>query len=311
MLFLLIKPKSNNSLLLTEDKKAIKKSSQPKNKVRFQLDNDPKIFRSPSSSSIKTAKTNKFHTYENQNDLKIEKTTSCTKPKGDELNIELVKSINNHLKPSCGMSNPMMSNSTPSISSTNSNLQQNQTSILKVYLENRAIKSFKYDRNTCVKEVLSCLKDKLSINNIEYFGLVLKPSNQQSISKFILLHEMQHLYEINETYLRNAGYDDDTIDSSCSSDDENSDELADADVEDYNCNEKRIEGDDDKPPLRKLAAAAAVANEKQRKRRLRKPISYVCLFRFVFVPSDFQELNRTDENAFNYLYEQVINSNFN
>lgn len=202
----------------------------------------------------------KFHNYENESDLKVVRVREPTKSTSSIISSSSTTSINNGY------------------------------SILKVYLENKAVKSFKYDRNTYVKDVLWCLKEKLAINNIEYFGLVVKPSNDNSMSKFKLLNELQHLHEINDMFLK-SGFDS-----------ENEEEE-----EEEKEHEEDSESSDSAENNEKLKKKSASNSVKIRKRG--KTVNYVCLFRFVFVPSDFQHLKLNDENAFNYLYEQV-NLNF-
>ena len=69
--------------------------------------------------------------------------------------------------------------------SSNNNNNNSESCVLRVFLENQTIKSFKYDKNTCVRDVLVCLRDKLNIKFIEYFGLVVKLNNENFVSKFI------------------------------------------------------------------------------------------------------------------------------
>jgi hypothetical protein len=125
----------------------------------------------------------------------------------------------------------------------NKNNTNTEISVLRVFLENQTIKSFKYDKNTCVRDVLSCLKDKLNIKFIEYFGLVIKLNIDNYVSKFIPLDESRPLYKICDVF---------------------------NDVEE-------------------------TLNE----------TNYQCLFRFMFIPSNYNFLIQNDENSFNYLYEQV------
>ncbi|RNA09174.1 FERM and PDZ domain-containing 4-like isoform X1 [Brachionus plicatilis] len=186
--YLLVKqptPKSNNSLLLTEDKKALKKeiNSNKKVKVRFRLEDNGKEL-------IKCDE-------EILNEELIEKETIKI-----DLNLEISEPI------------------------------------FKVSLENQNVKSFKYDKNTTVKDVLQCLKEKLSIKTMDYFGLVIRLSNEfDCVSKYILIDEMQHLFSIREKFGQN----------------------------------------------------------------------FICMLRFVFIPSNYQELSAFDENALSYLYEQSVN----
>jgi len=120
--------------------------------------------------------------------------------------------------------------------------QESRSSILKVYMENKCFKTFKYDNTTCVRDVLNCLRDKLDINSQNCYGLVLKLNDQNCVSSLVLLEENRHLYTIKELY---GG---------------------------------------------------------------RQNSSYQCMLRFLFVPSNFDDLIYSDVNSFNYLYEQVKRS---
>ena len=85
--------------------------------------------------------------------------------------------------------------------------------ILKVHMENnRGFKSFKYDRSTCVRDVLNCLKEKLAVNFVDCYGLVIKSSGQNCVSSFVLLEETRHLYTIREQYGKWHDGDDDDDD---------------------------------------------------------------------------------------------------
>ncbi|XP_058645731.1 FERM and PDZ domain-containing protein 1 isoform X2 [Onychostoma macrolepis] len=73
--------------------------------------------------------------------------------------------------------------------------------VLKVYLENGQTKAFKFESKTTVKDIVMTLKEKLSINRIEHFSLVLE--QQYSISKLYQLHEeeiIQKVVEKKETH---------------------------------------------------------------------------------------------------------------
>ncbi|XP_025028579.1 FERM and PDZ domain-containing protein 1 isoform X2 [Python bivittatus] len=59
--------------------------------------------------------------------------------------------------------------------------------VLKVYLENGQTKAFKFEANTTVKDIILTLKEKLSIQNIEHFALVLE--ERHNMLKMYLLHE--------------------------------------------------------------------------------------------------------------------------
>lgn len=115
---------------------------------------------------------------------------------------------------------------------------ENSECILKVNLENQNVKSFKYDQNTTVKDVLQCLKEKLSIKTIDYFGIVVRlPNEYDCVSKYILIDEMQYLFTLREKFGKN----------------------------------------------------------------------FICMLRFVFIPSNYRDLIANDMNAFKYLYEQSVN----
>ncbi|XP_076877939.1 uncharacterized protein frmpd1b isoform X2 [Brachyhypopomus gauderio] len=66
--------------------------------------------------------------------------------------------------------------------------------VLKVYLENGQTKAFKFDKTTTVKDIALTLKEKLSIQCIEYFSLVLE--QQYSITKLLLLHEDELIQKV-------------------------------------------------------------------------------------------------------------------
>ncbi|CAF0708303.1 unnamed protein product [Brachionus calyciflorus] len=136
-------PKSNNSLLLTEDKKALKKeiNSNKVIKVRFRLEDNLEV----DNNLIDNNEKIQLNLIKNDLDLNIQ--------------------------------------------------------IFRVNLENQIVKSFKYDSNTTVKDVLQCLKEKLSIKTIEYFGLVVRILNDiDCVSKYILIDETQYLYKIKERF---------------------------------------------------------------------------------------------------------------
>ncbi|KAM3843554.1 FERM and PDZ domain-containing protein 1 isoform 2-T3 [Vipera latastei] len=59
--------------------------------------------------------------------------------------------------------------------------------VLKVYLENGQTKAFKFEANTTVKDIILTLKEKLSIQSIEHFALVLE--EQYNVLKMYLLHD--------------------------------------------------------------------------------------------------------------------------
>ena len=142
--------------MLTEDKKAIKKNSKNKNKVRFCFDDEAKKV---------TTEINSI-----EDEVEIDADTQQKTNDQSPLNIE-------------------------------SSVDQSTTDhILKVYLENQGVKSFKYDSNTCVRDVLICLKEKLFLNFIEYFGLVIRSNEKNCVSNFVLLEETRHLHNIREQF---------------------------------------------------------------------------------------------------------------
>ncbi|XP_061548585.1 FERM and PDZ domain-containing protein 4 isoform X1 [Phycodurus eques] len=68
--------------------------------------------------------------------------------------------------------------------------------VLKVYLENGQTKSFKFDSNTSIKDVILTLQEKLSIKSIEHFSLILEHRVEGSASKLMLLHEQEMLTQV-------------------------------------------------------------------------------------------------------------------
>lgn len=60
--------------------------------------------------------------------------------------------------------------------------------VLKVFLENGQTKSFKYDNNTKVKDVIMSLKHKLCIQMIQHFALVLEQVKSLRRNKLTLLN---------------------------------------------------------------------------------------------------------------------------
>jgi hypothetical protein len=273
--------------LLTEDKKALKKTIQSRNKVRFRLDDDVSstsdnsksksnsdVINSSSSQKYKIPKDDTIYTHRKESIdstsclSDYNKTNNLDQQTNYESKFEIIsRSLINKKEL---MNKLIMINSTASTSSSDNENEEidyelnktlpplnkpittkkpdsadspNNSNILKVYLENQTVKSFKYDTNTTVKDVLNCLKDKLSLNFIEFFGLCIKLNNEKYLSKFLLLDESKPLYKL--------------------------DELVNGD-QNNNSN------------------------------------TFQCLFRFVFVPSNYQFLMNHDQNSFNYLYEQVI-----
>ncbi|XP_068602325.1 FERM and PDZ domain-containing protein 4 [Brachionichthys hirsutus] len=70
--------------------------------------------------------------------------------------------------------------------------------VLKVYLENGQTKSFKFDSNTSIKDVILTLQEKLSIKSIEHFSLMLEQRAEGSASKLMLLHEQEMLAQVTQ-----------------------------------------------------------------------------------------------------------------
>ncbi|KAM3862429.1 FERM and PDZ domain-containing protein 4-like [Diretmus argenteus] len=70
--------------------------------------------------------------------------------------------------------------------------------VLKVYLENGQTKSFKFDSNTSIKDVILTLQEKLSIKSIEHFSLMLEHRSEGSASKLMLLHEQEMLTQVTQ-----------------------------------------------------------------------------------------------------------------
>ncbi|XP_014869461.1 PREDICTED: FERM and PDZ domain-containing protein 4-like isoform X5 [Poecilia mexicana] len=70
--------------------------------------------------------------------------------------------------------------------------------VLKVYLENGQTKSFRFDSNTSIKDVILTLQEKLSIKCIEHFSLMLEQRAEGSASKLMLLHEQEMLTQVTQ-----------------------------------------------------------------------------------------------------------------
>ncbi|XP_028846144.1 FERM and PDZ domain-containing protein 4-like isoform X2 [Denticeps clupeoides] len=70
--------------------------------------------------------------------------------------------------------------------------------VLKVYLENGQTKSFRFDSNTSIKDVILTLQEKLSIKCIEHFSLMLEQRTESSSSKMMLLHEQEMLTQVTQ-----------------------------------------------------------------------------------------------------------------
>ncbi|KPP76495.1 FERM and PDZ domain-containing protein 4-like [Scleropages formosus] len=70
--------------------------------------------------------------------------------------------------------------------------------VLKVYLENGQTKSFRFDSNTSIKDVILTLQEKLSIKSIEHFSLMLEQRGEGTASKLQLLHEQEMLSQVTQ-----------------------------------------------------------------------------------------------------------------
>uniref|UniRef100_A0A673JYJ7 FERM and PDZ domain-containing protein 4-like n=1 Tax=Sinocyclocheilus rhinocerous TaxID=307959 RepID=A0A673JYJ7_9TELE len=70
--------------------------------------------------------------------------------------------------------------------------------VLKVYLENGQTKSFKFDCNTSIKDVILTLQEKLSIKSIEHFSLTLEHKMEGFATKLMLLHEQEMLMQVTQ-----------------------------------------------------------------------------------------------------------------
>ncbi|XP_071086775.1 uncharacterized protein [Haliotis cracherodii] len=68
--------------------------------------------------------------------------------------------------------------------------------VLKVFLENGQTKSFKYDNKTTVKDVMQSLQEKLNIQCIHHFNVVLQNMKNNTAGKMTLLQEHETLAEI-------------------------------------------------------------------------------------------------------------------
>uniref|UniRef100_A0A3Q2G864 FERM and PDZ domain-containing protein 1-like n=1 Tax=Cyprinodon variegatus TaxID=28743 RepID=A0A3Q2G864_CYPVA len=66
--------------------------------------------------------------------------------------------------------------------------------VLKVYLENGQTKAFKFEISTTVKDIVMTLKEKLSLNRIEHFSLVLE--QQHNSSRLLLLHDEERIHQV-------------------------------------------------------------------------------------------------------------------
>ncbi|KAK7926188.1 hypothetical protein WMY93_008498 [Mugilogobius chulae] len=69
--------------------------------------------------------------------------------------------------------------------------------VLKVYLENGQTKSFRFDNNTSIKDVILTLQEKLSIKCIEHFSLMLEQRSEGG-TRLLLLHEQEMLTQVTQ-----------------------------------------------------------------------------------------------------------------
>jgi hypothetical protein len=72
--------------------------------------------------------------------------------------------------------------------------------VLKVFLENGQTKSFKYDSNTKVKDVILSLKHKLCIQRIQHFALVLEQVKSLRRNKLTLLNPDHTIVKVGDVY---------------------------------------------------------------------------------------------------------------
>ena len=213
--------------MLTEDKKALKKNIKYKNKVRFCLDENEKKSSNLVNIQSKNENLLAVDAKEPHKEMQFkshDKMTPNISKENDEIvklkkfdlitnSLESKKTLINTFIASKAILNPKISINDPkkvtptdnnneycSIQDEKTEISSSNESILRVFLENQTIKSFKYDKNTCVRDVLNCLKEKLNIKCIEYFGLVLKLNSENFVSKFITLDETRPLCKISEIF---------------------------------------------------------------------------------------------------------------
>ena len=86
--------------------------------------------------------------------------------------------------------------------------------VIRVYLENNSNKLFKYDSKTLIRDILICLREKLTLKNIDYYGLCIraddlpidnnddndKNSSLIGRSKLFYLSENRFLYEVIQSF---------------------------------------------------------------------------------------------------------------
>lgn len=73
--------------------------------------------------------------------------------------------------------------------------------VLKVFLENGQTKSFKYDSNTTVGDVLSSLQSKLCLKETAHFALVLEQVKTLRRNKLTLLDPRHTLARVRIFYM--------------------------------------------------------------------------------------------------------------
>lgn len=76
--------------------------------------------------------------------------------------------------------------------------------VLKVFLENGQTKSFKYDANTTVQDVITSLQSKLCLRAIEHFSLVLEQVKSLRRNKLTLLNPDHTLARVSTILLSAA-----------------------------------------------------------------------------------------------------------
>lgn len=155
-----------HSCILTEERKIFKKYKPIKARVRFKLDS----INSSSKSDHKALRLAK---------IKMHQKAKCQKKPLQSLSSMDLSEENSSsevslkLSPSKETSFLKKFNSERSIRSSLSSID-NENDVFKVYLENGTIKCFKYDGATKISDVLLSLKEKLNLENIDYYGICAK-----------------------------------------------------------------------------------------------------------------------------------------
>lgn len=209
--------------MLTEDRKAFKKSiSKNKNKVRFSL--DTKTLEIPGKDEINEQADGEEDQTENSSPILASKDFRTTLEGTIDLD---EKTAGEDMDQESDLDSETASPEVPEmapIANTELTIDSDEPEpevevevevskpsasppILKVYLENsQGFKSFKYDQSTCVRDVLICLKEKLNLDLIDCYGLVVRLGNQSSVSSFVMLEETRQLYKIKEQYGSDAQF---------------------------------------------------------------------------------------------------------